>query len=234
MKTFSRLAIIMVCLAFVTAGCANMSHKQKCFVKGAAAGAVVGGVGGGIVGNENDNNNVEEGAAIGAAAGAIIGGIIGTLMCKEPAPPKKEEPKPAPPPPPPPPKKEEPKVEKPKERIVLRGINFDFDKYNIKKEFEPILNEAADILKKRPDIVEVIIEGHTDSIGTEAYNQKLSEKRAESVKKYLVSKGVPAAQLKTVGFGESRPIAPNKKPDGKDNPEGRAMNRRVEFEVIQR
>lgn len=231
MKAFSRLMIFMICVAFLTAGCANMSNKQKCFVKGAAAGAVIGGVGGGIVGNENDNNNVEEGAAIGAVAGGLIGGIIGTLMCKEPTPPpppKKETP------PPPPPKKEPPKVEKPKERIVLRGINFDFDKYNIKNEFKPVLDEAASVLKSRPDIVEVMIEGHTDAMGTDAYNQKLSEKRAESVKKYLISKGLSPMQLKTVGFGESKPIAPNKLANGKDNPEGRAMNRRVEFEVIQK
>jgi OOP family OmpA-OmpF porin len=232
MKAISKLVILMVCVAFLTTGCANMSNKQKCFVKGAAAGAVVGGVGGGIVGNENDNNNVEEGAAIGAVAGGIIGGIIGALMCKEPTPPpppKKEEPKPTPPP-----KKEPPKVEKPKERIVLRGINFDFDKFNIKPEFKPVLDEAANALKSRPDIVEILIEGHTDAMGTDAYNQKLSEKRAESVKKYLISKGIPPMQLKAVGFGETKPIAPNKLANGKDNPEGRAMNRRVEFEVIQK
>jgi outer membrane protein OmpA-like peptidoglycan-associated protein len=233
MKAFSRFMIFMMCIAFLASGCANMSNKQKCFVKGAAAGAVIGGVGGGIVGNENDDNNVEEGAAIGAVAGGIVGGIIGALMCKDPTPPP-PPPKTEPTPPPPPRKPEPPRAEKPKERIVLRGINFDFDKYVIKPEFRPILDEAANALKSRPNIVEVMIEGHTDSIGTDAYNQKLSEKRAEAVKKYLISKGIAPIQLKTVGFGESKPIAPNKLANGKDNPEGRSMNRRVEFEVIQK
>jgi OmpA-OmpF porin, OOP family len=77
----------------------------------------------------------------------------------------------------------------------------------------------------------VTIEGHTDSIGSESYNQRLSERRALAVKHYLVSRGVAGDRLDTVGYGESRPVAPNKTPDGKDNPEGRAMNRRAELKV---
>jgi len=77
----------------------------------------------------------------------------------------------------------------------------------------------------------VTIEGHTDSIGSDAYNQRLSERRAAAVKQYLVSKGVGADRLTTVGRGEKDPVAPNTTPDGKDNPEGRAMNRRAELKV---
>jgi OOP family OmpA-OmpF porin len=79
--------------------------------------------------------------------------------------------------------------------------------------------------------VRVTIEGYTDSKGTEAYNQKLSERRANAVKNYLVSRGVEASRLDAVGKGESDPVAPNTKPNGKDNPEGRAMNRRAELKV---
>jgi OOP family OmpA-OmpF porin len=113
---------------------------------------------------------------------------------------------------------------------VLRGINFDFDKANIKSEFRPVLDEAARILADNPN-VRVTVEGHTDSIGSDAYNQRLSERRARAVKQYLVSKGVAADRLETVGKGEKEPVAPNTKPDGKDNPEGRAMNRRAELKV---
>jgi OOP family OmpA-OmpF porin len=111
----------------------------------------------------------------------------------------------------------------------LRGVNFDFDKSNIKSEFAPILDEAAQILKDNPNI-KVTIEGHTDSIGSDAYNQRLSERRAQAVKQYLVSRGIEASRLDTIGKGESEPIADNTK-NGRDNPEGRAMNRRAELKV---
>jgi OOP family OmpA-OmpF porin len=111
----------------------------------------------------------------------------------------------------------------------LRGVNFDFNKSNIKSEFAPILDEAAQTLKDTPD-VKVQIVGYTDSIGSDAYNLRLSERRAQAVKQYLVSKGVAAGRLSTEGRGEQDPIAPNSK-DGKDNPEGRAMNRRAELKV---
>jgi len=78
--------------------------------------------------------------------------------------------------------------------------------------------------------VTVSIDGHTDSKGADAYNQKLSERRAKAVQQYLMSRGVESSRLSTVGKGEKEPIAENMK-DGKDNSEGRAMNRRVELKV---
>jgi OmpA-OmpF porin, OOP family len=112
------------------------------------------------------------------------------------------------------------------QKIVLRGINFDFDKYNIKPEFEPILDEAVSTLKAKPD-VKVVIVGHTDSIGTAEYNMNLSKQRAKAVSNYFVSKGIAASRLQTVGKGLTDPIASNATADG------RAMNRRVELQVVQ-
>jgi OmpA-OmpF porin, OOP family len=91
-----------------------------------------------------------------------------------------------------------------------------------------VLDEAARILQDNP-AVRVTIEGYTDSIGSEAYNQRLSERRANAVKRYLVTQGVEADRLETRGQGESNPVAPNTTPEGRDNPEGRAMNRRAEL-----
>ena len=108
-------------------------------------------------------------------------------------------------------------------------MNFDYDKSNIKSEFVPILDEAAQTLMDNPDI-NVGIVGHTDAIGSDEYNQRLSERRAQAVKQYLVSKGIAASRLGTEGRGEQEPIAQNTK-DGRDNPEGRAMNRRAELKV---
>ncbi len=117
------------------------------------------------------------------------------------------------------------------EVIVLRGINFDFDKSNIKPEWAGVLDEAALIMKDYPNM-KVMIEGHTDSKGTEPYNQKLSERRARAVFDYLANKGISPSRMQTIGYGETRPIASNTNPDGSDNPEGRALNRRVELSVM--
>jgi OOP family OmpA-OmpF porin len=115
--------------------------------------------------------------------------------------------------------------------IDLRGVNFDFDKSKIRPDGIAILNEAIEVLKKYPQL-RVEVAGHTDSIGSDAYNQKLSEHRAKAVYEYLTSNGVDAGRLVgPVGYGKSRPIAPNTNPDGTDNPEGRAQNRRTELNV---
>jgi len=125
--------------------------------------------------------------------------------------------------PPPPPAPAPAPVE---EKIVLNGIRFDFNKAVIKPEFVPVLDEAVSVLQKHPG-KKVTIEGNTDSIGSEAYNMKLGMRRAESVKKYLVEKGIAADTLTTESFGKDKPVADNK------TKEGRAMNRRVEFKVAE-
>jgi OOP family OmpA-OmpF porin len=115
--------------------------------------------------------------------------------------------------------------------IDLKGVNFDFDKSTLRPDAVAILNEAVEILKRYPDL-KVEVAGHTDSVGTDAYNQSLSERRAKAVYDYLTSNGVDAARLVGPnGYGESRPIAPNTNEDGSDNPEGRAKNRRTELNV---
>src|SRR3989304_1216440 len=133
---------------------------------------------------------------------------------------------PPPPPPPPPP---------PAARVIDRltiHVNFDFDKSNIRKADEAELKKAIDFVRKYPG-AKVELEGHTDIKGTEQYNQKLSERRAEAVRQYLITEGaVEKAMILATGYGELRPIAPNKTQDGKDNPEGRAENRRVEILII--
>ena len=110
------------------------------------------------------------------------------------------------------------------EKIVLRGVTFDFNKAEVKAQFAPVLDEAVAALKANSS-VSVVIEGHTDSTGPEAYNKALSAKRAKAVQNYLVSKGISAARLSTVALGESQPTADNK------TAAGRRMNRRVELKV---
>lgn len=111
-----------------------------------------------------------------------------------------------------------------KKKIVLRSVHFDFDKSTIRPDAVAVLDEAAETLKAEGGIA-VIVEGHTDRVGTDAYNQILSHRRADAVRQYLVKHGIPANRITTEGFGESRPVASN------DTVDGRAQNRRVELRV---
>jgi OOP family OmpA-OmpF porin len=115
--------------------------------------------------------------------------------------------------------------------IDLRGVNFDFDKDNLRADAVAILEQAVMILSNYPDM-RVEVAGHTDSIGTDAYNESLSQRRAKAVYDYLTGHGIDSDRITgPTGYGESRPIAPNTNPDGSDNPEGRARNRRTELNV---
>ena len=116
------------------------------------------------------------------------------------------------------------------EEIILRGVPFAFNAEAVQPEFLAVLNETVRILTENPD-VSVLIEGHTDAVGSEPFNLRLSHSRAEAVRNYLVQQGIAAERLRVVGRGEADPLASNAKDDGTDNPEGRAINRRVELSV---
>jgi len=208
----SKAIVIMVAALFVFTGCASMGKRAKCACVGAATGAAVGATAGAIIGDMGPtHDNRLGGGIIGGVAGAVIGGVTGYLVCKE-------EPKPVP-----------PVVVEPKcDKIVINSVQFDFDKAVIKPEFYPILDEAAAELQKPACAAKsVTIEGNTCNMGSDTYNQKLSEKRAAAAKQYLVGKGLSAERLTAVGNGEKNPIADNK------TKKGRMMNRRVEFKVAE-
>lgn len=111
-------------------------------------------------------------------------------------------------------------------------VLFDFDKATIRPDAEPALARAAELLKSYPG-AQITIGGHTDAKGDDAYNEALSLRRARSVADRLQS---PAAgrSIKAEGFGERRPVAPNTRPDGADDPDGRQKNRRVEIRITPR
>ena len=124
-------------------------------------------------------------------------------------------PVPPPPPPPPPP----PVV---RQKMVLRGVNFDFNKAKIRTVDEAVLDEAAETMKANPG-TSVHVNGYTDAVGSEDYNLRLSERRAEAVAAYLENHGIPSNRLIPQGLGKTNFVATN------DTPEGRAQNRRVEL-----
>ncbi|MEX0853917.1 MAG: OmpA family protein [Bauldia sp.] len=117
-------------------------------------------------------------------------------------------------------------------RIALSAdVLFDFDKSDIKAEAAQALSAVAAVLRQHPD-QPVRIEGHTDSKGSDAYNQALSEDRALSVRDWLDDQeNLDGSAFDIAGFGESRPAVPNERPDGSDDPDGRQKNRRVEIVI---
>ena len=169
-----------------------------------------------------DDKELWKGAVVGAPVGAIVCALVGhALFDHEAAPPTPERVAAAPAPPPTP----EPVPPPSAKRIVLRGITFDFDKSDIRPESRPVLDAAVQSLRDNPNI-RVSIEGHTDAIGSEKYNQALSVRRAQAVFRYLVNHGITPDRMEVVGYGESRPVADN------DTDSGRAQNRRVELRTI--
>ncbi len=112
------------------------------------------------------------------------------------------------------------------EKIKINNIFFEFGKSDLLPESFPELNRLAEFLQKNPEI-KIQINGHTDNIGSDKDNKILSQKRASAVQDYLINKGIASARIKSIGYGESKPIKSN------DTEEGRALNRRVEFIILE-
>ncbi|QJQ96715.1 MULTISPECIES: OmpA family protein [Halomonadaceae] len=191
-----------------TGGGAWYQHPAVC--------GLAGGLIGGSIGYATSGSSDEEtGAAVGGAAGAAIGALLCADRTPEPTPPP---PAPAPEPMP------EPAPEPEFEPVVLSSeVNFEFDSADLRPEASMMLDEVAHRLRENPEL-RVSIEGHTDSVGNPQYNVGLSQRRADSVKAYLVNQGIDPNRMNTTGYGEERPVASN------DTPEGRAENRRVEID----
>lgn len=201
------LAALIALGTIVTSGCASMSNKERGAVIGAGAGAAVGGV----IGNQT--GSTARGAIIGAVVGGAAGAIIGHQMDQQ----AKELDQSIP----------GAKVERVGEGIEVTfdsGLLFDFDSDRIKPEAAKNLQELASSLNKFGNS-NLMIVGHTDSQGEDAYNMALSVRRANAASAYLQSQGVPASRISTAGRGESEPVASN------DTDAGRQQNRRVEVAI---
>ena len=108
---------------------------------------------------------------------------------------------------------------------TLRGVHFDFNKYKLKPEGLNVLSEDINLLKEDSELL-ISIEGHCDSVGGNAYNDKLSKRRAQTVFNYFLKNGIAADRMRTIGFGKRNPIVPN------DTAANRSLNRRVEIKII--
>lgn len=201
------VAALIVAGTFGVAACAGMSQKQKGAVIGATTGAAVGGV----IGNQT--GSTARGAIIGAVVGGAAGAIIGHQMDQQAKELQQDIPGAT--------------VSRVGEGIAVTfasGILFPFNSTEILPAGKTNLQSLANSLEKYPNS-DILIVGHTDSVGTDAYNLDLSQRRAQAANAYLQSLGVPASRLHAVGKGESEPIQPN------DTDAGRAQNRRVEIAI---
>lgn len=209
------LAILGVALT----GCARLDvHPVVCILAGAAVG------GGAAAAGTDDDGDIP----LAAVAGAVVGGLLCQEREQPPAAPVEPAPAPKPAPPAPPPPPPPPPAPPATGTVIesLQGTLFDFDKSTLRPQAGPKLDHAADVMNEHPGI-KLSIQGHTDNVGADAYNQKLSERRAQAVFDYLVGKGIDASRLMTSGYGESRPAVSN------DTAEGRAQNRRTELIVAE-
>lgn len=205
MKKF-RISLIMILSAtLIISSCASLNKTQK----GGAIGAASGGAMGAIIGKAAGNTGL--GAIIGAAVGGATGAVIGNKMDKQ----AKEIEKTVP----------DAKVERVGEGIVVEfssNVLFGFDSSNLSSDAKTNLDKLVIVLNTYPD-TDIEIQGHTDSKGSETYNQNLSQKRAGAVSTYLYNKGIANSRIRTKGFGENMPKYDN------DTDNGRSQNRRVEF-----
>ncbi len=211
MKTLN-IKIVSYLLVFsllFTTSCETIRNSNNA-QKGGAVGGAVGAAAGALIAE-----NSALGALIGAAVGGGAGAIIGNQMDKQAREIKNTIPG--------------AQVERSEEGIQVildeqSEIRFDFDKSSLTDSAKLNLNKFVTIFNKYPD-TNILIVGYTDSKGSEEYNKKLSERRAESVAQYLISNGIAASRLTSKGMGEEEPKASN------DTEEGRAENRRVEFAI---
>lgn len=201
------VVLTVVMLAFASFGCAGMSNTKK----GGGIGAVAGAGLGAIIGKQAGNTAV--GAALGAVVGGTTGALIGRSMDKQAEELERDL--------------EGVRVERVGEGIKLTfdsGILFAVNKSELNAMSQTNLTDLAVILNKYPD-TNIVIEGHTDSDGTDAYNMTLSEQRASAVRAYLAGQSVGPVRITTVGYGETKPVGDNMSDSGK------AMNRRVEVAI---
>jgi outer membrane protein OmpA-like peptidoglycan-associated protein len=205
MKNLRLSVIVLLSTIMIFGGCASWSKTQK----GAVIGTAAGGAGGAVIGRASGNTAL--GAIIGAAVGGAAGAVIGNEMDKQAEEIKKTVP--------------DANVERVGEGIVVEfnsNVLFGFDQSDLSEGAKSNLDKLVLVLNSYAD-TDIELQGHTDSRGSESYNQALSERRAGAVSGYLASRKIDASRLTVKGFGETLPKYDNGTADG------RTQNRRVEF-----
>lgn len=214
MKHF--IAALLIALLAVPASFADVATERDKTRKGAVIGGVAGAIAGTIIGNNKrlgGKGSAKRGAAVGTVAGAAAGAIVGAMMDRQERQLRQIE------------GIDVARTSEDELKVTVRNeILFDFNSAGLRSSSRDELREMADVFNQYDDTT-IVVAGHTDSVGSNAYNQRLSERRASAVANYLEDLGVRGSRLDAVGYGESRPKSSN------ETSSGRQRNRRVELYV---
>lgn len=216
MRRQSIISAAALSLVWAAAACTTDPYTGQQTINRTAVGIGVGAIGGYLLGDLVGGSHDRNAKVIGAGIGALAGGAVGNYMDRQEAELRRQT------------AGTGVDVYRQGDELVLRmpsGITFPVDRYDIQPQFQSTLNQVAQTLSSY-DQTYIDVLGHTDSTGSDAYNQTLSERRAQSVADYLGRRGVAPARIGLRGYGESQPIASN------DTESGRAQNRRVEIKVV--
>ncbi len=209
MKPHAITLVAVLCV--MVAGCISATDPNRKAKQGAAVGAAAGAVAGAVVGHQSGSKGT--GAAIGAAVGAGVGGAVGHRMDKQQAELERVE------------GIEVARTADDQIAVTISGdILYDVDSSTLRPSALTTLGDMSDVLADYPDTM-IQVSGHADSSGSEAHNQDLSIRRAQSVSSYLSSRGVALSRIESVGYGETSPRESN------ETAEGRQLNRRVEIRI---
>jgi outer membrane protein OmpA-like peptidoglycan-associated protein len=207
-------SMLMALLVGTTAFAGDVATDRDKTRKGAVIGGLAGAVVGAVVGNNRGHHSAKRGAVVGAVGGAAAGAIVGAMMDKQERELRQIE------------GVNVTRVDDDELNVTVRNeVLFDFDSASLRSQSRSSLREMADVFEKYPNTT-IRVEGHTDSTGSASYNERLSERRADSVERYLESLGVNGSRIRSIGYGESRPRSSN------GTARGRQLNRRVEIHVV--
>jgi len=207
------MATLMISLLCVPAAFAQTVDDHAKTKKGAIIGGVLGTAVGAVIGNNRGHHSAKRGAVVGAVAGGAAGAIVGAMMDRQERELRQIN------------GAEVTRVDNDDLKVTVgNDVLFDFNSAGLRSSSKSSLREMANVFDKYPN-TRISIQGYTDSIGSNAYNERLSERRASSVTNYLENLGVNGSRLDTVGYGESNPRASN------STASGRQRNRRVEIHI---
>ncbi|HEX7153114.1 MAG TPA: OmpA family protein [Thermoanaerobaculia bacterium] len=210
-----KLTALMLIVALTSTGAfaADNATRRDKTAKGAAIGGVAGAIAGAIIHNNRGKGNAKRGAVIGGVTGAAAGAIVGAMMDKQERELRQIE------------GVDVTRTDEDELRVSVRNeILFDYNSAALRSASRNAIQEMANVFDKYGDTT-IVVEGHTDSTGSDSYNQRLSERRASSVANYLEDLGVRGSRIDAYGRGESEPRSSN------NSASGRQQNRRVEIHV---
>ncbi|HEX7808887.1 MAG TPA: OmpA family protein, partial [Thermoanaerobaculia bacterium] len=208
-----KLIAIMLISFMSTAAFADVASERDKTKKGAVIGGVAGAIAGAIIHNNRGSGNAKRGAVVGGVVGAATGAIVGAMMDKQERELRQIE------------GIDVTRTDEDELKVTVNNeILFDFNSAALRSSSRDELREMASVFNRYGDTT-IAVQGHTDSVGSNAYNQRLSERRASSVSNYLEDLGVRSSRIDSYGYGESRPKSSN------DTASGRQRNRRVEIFV---